>query len=189
MASVEVVCPSGVTTGEMITVTVDGEHYELALPPDVSEGEVFNVNLGAPTAVSGSATPAQLAGMQKMVRDMATGFLQVALQGILQEIDRAWQIQRFVDDKAAAFADYSPSGEQLLEWTAVHEEYCALVEQHIGAALTELSCDAATVFEYAADYGGDPRADKLLSRLLAMSDYAHFAVMMRESAEAGPSAC
>ena len=74
-------------------------------------------------------------------------------------------------------------------WFSAYFAYCALVEQAIQSALTELSCDASTVLEYAQTYGGDPRADKLLSRLLAFSDYGHFCAMMRSASEQGPIAC
>ena len=189
--TVEVLCPAGVQEGDPIAVTADGIRYEVLLPANVCEGEAFTVCLGIPpNDPNENVTPAQLAGMQAMVRSMATGFLQAALHQILQAIDRAWVIQEYVDANANAFVDYRPgSGEHLLEWTSIHHDYCALVEQAIQSALTELSCDASTVLEYAQTYGGDPRADKLLSRLLAFSDYGHFCAMMRSASEQGPIAC
>lgn len=123
--------------------------------------------------------------MQRMVTEMATQFLAAALAAMLSAIDKRREIQIFVDDNSAAFVDYRPGGEHLLEWTDIHREYSALVEDTISSTLSELSCDAQQVFEYAARVGGDPRADKLLSRLLALSDYSTFCQMMRIASEVG----
>ena len=151
-----------------------------SMQPDIADPD------GAPEPPSSSEPSAEeLAGMQKMVKEMATQFLAAALTRILATIDNTAEIQIFVDDNSAAFVDYRPGGEHLLEWTTIHEEYCTLVEGSISATLAELSCDAQQVTEYAAAVGGDPRADKLLSRLLALSDYEHFCGMMRYASEVG----
>ena len=141
----------------------------------------------SPSAGS-SAGPSgeQIEGMQKMVHEMAAQFLAAALKQILQAISRAFHVQQFVDDNSAAFVDFRPGGEHLLEWTSIHQEYCDLIDGVITTTLAQLDCTSEQIFEYARAMGGDPRADKHLSRLLAMSDYNHFCDMMRHASEEGP---
>jgi len=205
---VDIICPPNVGEGDRIEVAVNGQQYELLVPAGVEVGHTFSATLSEQSAAdagsgstvtpsqsaadagSGSTvTPSQLAGMQHMVRQMATGFLQAALQRVLQAIDRDSAIQEYIDANASAFVDYRRGGEHLLEWTAIHDDYCALVEAAIRIALDELNCNAATVLEYAQTFGNDPKVDGLLSRLLALSDYHRFCAMMRAASEQDPSAC
>ena len=139
-------------------------------------------------ATQSTASAEELAGMQKMVKEMATQFLAAALTRCLQAIERAFELQEFVDDNCSAFVDFRIGGEHLLEWTTIHSEYCKLAEGVISSTLVELSVDAQQIFEYAAATGGDPRADKLLSRLLALSDYDLFCLMMHQASQQGPCA-
>ena len=188
----EVVCPAGVSEGDALSVTsTDGITYTVTLPANVAEGQVFVVNdesaAEQPSSSDSTATPAQLAGMQQMVMEMATSFLSVALARVLQQLGCMHELHSWTEANSAAFVDYrGPDSEHLLEWTALHQEYTAMVDEGITAALQELSCSADMVFEYAERCGGDPRTDKLLAKLLAMGDYGHFCAMMHRVSVDGP---
>lgn len=52
--------------------------------------------------------------------------------------------------------------------------------------LDDLGCSAEEVFEYAKVHGGDPAADRFLSKLLAMNDYSAFCNMMQQAYIRGP---
>ena len=62
----------------------------------------------------------------------------------------------------------------------------ALVEQGIAETLEELECSAEEIFDYAKAYGGDPAADRFLTKLLAQSDYGTFCAMMQQAHIRGP---
>eukprot|EP00966_Prymnesium_polylepis_P256605 5927643-Prymnesium_polylepis.1 len=63
-----------------------------------------------------------------------------------------------------------------------------MIEEGISEQLRELGCTAEMLFEYASRYGGDPRADRLLARLLALSDFHAFCEMMQQAHAMGPVA-
>ena len=188
----EVMCPAGVSHGDLISINTTDGRFEVKLPEGVSEGQTFTVWTGSPVAASAAtpdATPAQIAGMQKLVADMATTFLATVLARLLSDIERASEVQVFIDDNSSAFVDYRQGGEHLLEWTTLHDDYCRMVEHVIESSLRELSTDAQTIYEYAAAHGGDPRADKLLARLRAAATYDDFCALMQRACEDGPCAC
>ena len=192
MPTFDVICPAGVSEGDLLRVqSEDGQSFEVALPPGVSEGEVFQVVCEEPApAESGAsgAIPAQLASMRAAVDTMATEFLATSLRLLLVSVERMWELNAWVDDHCASFEGYQREGEQLLEWTVLHAEYVGMVEAGIQDTLAGLQCSAEMIFAYAERYGGDPKADKLLARLLALSDYHAFAEMMRHSHAMGPTA-
>ena len=187
-----VVCPAGVQAGDRLAVLFEGQTYEVELPAGIGEGETFSAVVQEPAAEQGgssTATPAQLAGMQHMVREMATGFLAGALSRLLQAMEHIYELQEWVDANSAAFADYHRGCEHSLRWTELHTEYVRRVDAGVAAELGQLQCTPELVFDYAKAYGGDPRTDKLLAKLLAMSDYEDFCAMMHGAYELGPSAC
>lgn len=177
----EVVCPAGVHEGGMITVRApDGGSFEVAVPAGVSEGQSFLVELtdgyGGLGAVAAELAEAQ-AGQPEPAEVLAAALRALHLT-IKNDLD---DLEEFVEEHCAAFAPWTPEGEQSLEWTALHQQYVAMVEAGVEATLAELSCRSEDVFAYAQQHGGDPRADKVLSRLLALSEYDHFCDMMRRA--------
>ena len=177
----EVVCPAGVHEGGMITVRApDGGSFEVAVPAGVSEGQTFLVELtdgyGGLGAVAAELAEAQ-AGQPEPAEVLAAALRALHLT-IKNDLD---DLEEFVEEHCAAFASWTPAGEQSLEWTALHQQYVAMVEAGVEATLAELSCRSEDVFAYAQQHGGDPRADKVLSRLLALSEYDHFCDMMRRA--------
>ena len=192
MPTFDVVCPAGVSEGDLISVQSDGgQCFEVALPPGVAEGDIFQVVCEEPVSADAGdsgAIPAQLASMRAAVDTMATEFLATSLRLLLVSLERMWELNAWVDDHCPSFAGYEREGEQMLEWTIMHTEYVGMVEAGIRETLSELNCSAEMIFAYAERYGGDPKADKLLARLLALSDYHAFAEMMRHSHAMGPTA-
>ena len=103
-----------------------------------------------------------------------------ALERVLQHVCDAEAVRSFVDANSATFMSYIPGGEHKLEWTSIHHEYCRLVEGALQTELQVLGCPEAALLDHAMQ--ADPLADKLLTRLLAKTDYTHFCEMMRAEA-------
>ena len=71
-------------------------------------------------------------------------------------------------------------GEQRLEWSTLHAEYCRLVEGKVEMRLKLIGATGDDLYRLLADVqGNDKRADSFLKKLLAMSDYLDFCEMMR----------
>ena len=165
----------------MITVRAPGGgSFEVAVPAGVSEGQTFLVDLTDGYGGLG-AVAAELAEAQECQPDPAE-VLAAALRALHLTIKNDLDdLEEFVKQHCSAFASWTPGGEQRLDWTALYQRYVAIVEAGVEATLAELSCRSEEVFAYAQQHGGDPRADKVLSRLLAISEYAHFCDMMRRA--------
>ena len=187
---IEVTCPAGVHEGDMVTVCAPGSgSFEVAVPAGVAEGQTFLVEFAAPVAEAQAnrgyggldAVAAELAEAQAGQPEPAE-VLAAALRAlhltIKNDVD---DLEDFVEDHCAGFAHWTREGEQSLEWTTLHQQYVAMVEVGVEQTLAELSCRSEDVFAYAQQHGGDPRADKVLSRLLALSEYNHFCDMMRRA--------
>lgn len=93
-----------------------------------------------------------------------------------------------IEGHCDCFADYDgPESEQRLEWGELHTRYVELVEGAIADELGHLECSDQELFEYARSVGGgaDGSADRLMSKLLAHSDYHAFCELMRSAHGAG----
>lgn len=113
-----------------------------------------------------------------------------ALRLVLRTISNLDDLDALIETHAVAFADYEPGQEQPLERTAHFNSYVALVDGAISEALEDLECSAEELFDYArAHHIESGEAQRLLTRLLAMADYAAFAKMMAEANERGGMAC
>ena len=151
----------------------------------------------APGGLQGIA--AEIAGERAIVAEYFGGtpvevhggdVLAAALREVLKSIARIDGLDRLIDGKASDFSDYSPDAEQRLEWTAVFEEYVALVEGGISEALEDLECTERQLFDYARNWHAEsPQAGKLLNRLLAFSDYPAFCQMMKANHDCGGMSC
>jgi hypothetical protein len=109
-----------------------------------------------------------------------------ALRLVLRSVARIDGLDELIEAHCAEFAGYMADGEQQLTWTDLHGRYVTLVESGIADALDELDCTAEELFEYARTFHSDGRnteADRLLTRLLAMADYASFCIVMRRAHE------
>ena len=165
----------------MITVRApNGGSFEVAVPAGVSAGQNFLVELtdgyGGLGAVAAELAEAQ-EGQPEPAEVLAAALRALHLT-IKNDID---DLEEFVEEHCAAFAPWTREGEQSLEWTALHQQYVVMVEAAVEETLAELGCRSEDVFAYAQQHGGDPRADKVLSRLLALSEYDHFCDMMRRA--------
>ena len=205
----DVVCPSDVTAGDLITVTSEtGESFEVSLPEGVAEGQVFHVHLPSdgnqPATFNHEeelpgnglgAIAAEMASARAIVADFFGGdpvpvengeVLAEALRAILKAIERDDEVETLIETNSALFADYTPDGEQRLEWTEVHRRYFALVEAIIADELDDLECTAEEVQAFAKAHGADPKAERLLKRFMAMTDYHDFCALMLTAYVKGP---
>ena len=190
----KVVCPCGVNEGDMITVHApDGGAFEVAVPNGVAEGQSFVVEfkagddgyggLGVVAAqlVEARTIASQFTG-EPIEKPEPAEVLAAALRALHLTVKNDCDaIEDFVDEHCESFADWTCDGEQRLEWTALHQQYVVMVEAGIEETLAELSCRSEDVFAYAQQHGGDPNADKVLSRLLALSEYNQFCGMMQRA--------
>lgn len=102
-----------------------------------------------------------------------------ALRSILQTIEYTRALDELIEGGCACFADYAGAGsEQRLEWGELHTRYVEVVEAAISEELDSLECSAEELFDYARSVGADAKSDRLLSKLLAMSDYEAFCGVM-----------
>ena len=116
--------------------------------------------------------------------------LERALRAVLRAISDLDALDELIDAHAATFAEWDAAREQQLGWTATFDEYVRLVEVGVSEALDDLECSADELFDYArAHHVESAAAQRLLTRLLAMADYAEFGRMMREAHERGPMGC
>lgn len=219
MITLEVTCPEGVVEGDLLAVERpgDGASFEVPLPAGVESGGAFLVELpeeAPPAEPSGAAVPAP-SGLAAIAAGLACvranaaqrqgrepraveggEVLEAALRRILRELEDMEALDEMIEAHCKSFEEWTPKGEQRLEWTALHREFVALVEAGIASALEQMQCSAEDVFGYAQKYGGGASAaadgqlwplkvDRLLSKLMATSDYSVFCEMMRDVAACG----
>ncbi|KAL3933893.1 MAG: hypothetical protein SGPRY_000079 [Prymnesium sp.] len=120
--------------------------------------------------------------------------LAAGLKKLLRALDGFAPLDAFVDAHAPSFASYTSQAEHQLEWTRIHAEYVNLLQGRIAEELGAMGCTEEAFFEYAlACQASQPDAasDRLIARLLALSDYLRFCEMMCEAhalnEEFGPS--
>jgi len=204
----EVVCPQGVLAGDLVSITTaEGESFSVALPENVGEGQTFQVEIAADGVASGldpvgdapgglGAIAAEIAGARAIAAAFFGGepeevkggeVLAEALRVVLKEISNMDELDEFIDGNAAGFADFEAGDEQRLEWTSAFHRYVELIERATVTALEDLECSAEEVLEYARAFRGSDGAEheRLMSRLLNMSDYQAFCKMMREQHDCG----
>ena len=101
----------------------------------------------------------------------------------LRDIDEALrefsQLGVFIETHSREFREWRKDGEQRLEWSTLHAEYCRLVEGKVEMRLKLIGATGDDLYRLLADVqGNDKRADSFLKKLLAMSDYLDFCEMM-----------
>ena len=111
--------------------------------------------------------------------DLPDRLLADALARVLESLREATYVREFTDLHCGAFFHYLPDGEHTLEWTDMHADYSTLVERAISTELQVLGCSEEALLETAASKHYS-LADKLLTQLLAMTDYEQFCAMMHE---------
>ena len=132
----EVVCPAGVHEGDLITVhDPDGASFDVAVPPGISEGQPFVVELTVEAVVNEV--------LQATEMDPGSAEL---LRVVLQALQDAEDLDAFVDDHSAKFADYQPDSEQSLEWGSLHVAYQALVERTLEEVFAERGSSAEALY-------------------------------------------
>eukprot|EP00325_Prymnesiales_sp_UTEX-LB-985_P029234 CAMPEP_0174736482 /NCGR_PEP_ID=MMETSP1094-20130205/66740_1 /TAXON_ID=156173 /ORGANISM="Chrysochromulina brevifilum, Strain UTEX LB 985" /LENGTH=189 /DNA_ID=CAMNT_0015939585 /DNA_START=43 /DNA_END=612 /DNA_ORIENTATION=+ len=119
------------------------------------------------------------------LQEVSSRLLTDALTCILKRIHESDDVREFLDACSESFADFSAAGEQRLEWTEMHNEYIAIVEDILTSELQVLGCPEATLIDHVM-HSDDPLTKTLLARLLAKTDYEQFCAMMQ--AESGAAA-
>lgn len=107
----------------------------------------------------------------------SVSLLDDALARVLERISDDGDVRDFVDHHSHRFVSYSPDGEHELEWTEMHVDYCNIVERVITDELSVIGCTEESLLDHIM-HGGDPLADRRLSRLLAKTDFFYFCAMM-----------
>lgn len=185
--TIDVVCPPGVGEGELISVNFEGASFNVTVPPGIYENETFAVEL--PEEYGGVEPPALpvLGGVVARLDAQGVAYggadvLEAALNTVLDAIEDHDNpnLDDLVDGNCAEFREWAEGDEMPLHWSRMHEDYVALVEEHIGGVLESLECSAEDVFMYAQEYSGDDeRIQRLIGRLLATVDLQAFCAMMR----------
>ena len=67
---------------------------------------------------------------------------------------------------------------QMQVWTDIYNDYCQIADEILDAELAVLGCSEEMLLSHAVLAQGDPRADEVLDRLLAKTDYMRFCEMM-----------
>ena len=175
MQTVDVTCPAGSAEDDVIQVTFGDTEYTITVPPGISEGMTFSVEL-----------PEQEQAEQELPALGAANSVASALQTVLDALEDNddSRLDELVDGHCEQFAEYEPGSEAQLEWTGLHEAYVAECEGFIGEVLGSLDCTAEDVFADAQAYSGsDQRVQRLIGKLLAMADFEAFCKMMRSRHE------
>ena len=187
MPTVDVVCPEGVGEGEAISVAFGEANFNVNVPPGIFAGMSFAVELPEEYGSIEPPTLPVLGGVVARLDAQGVAYggadvLEAALNTVLDAIEDHDnpQLDDLVDGNCAEFQEYSDGDELPLHWSRMHEDYVALVEDHITGVLESLECSAEDVFMYAQAYsGGDERIQRLIGQLLAMVDLPAFCAMMR----------
>ena len=183
MPTVDVVCPPGVSAGDLISVAIGNHTFEVSLPPNVFDGDTFSVDIpDAPVmelpVLGGVVAALDARGTAYGDADVLEAALHTVIDAIEDHDNPA--LDELVDGNCEEFAEWEEGCEAQLHWTQMHETYSMLLEEHIGGVLASLQCSAEDVFMYAQAYSSDDeRCKKLVAELLAMGEFTDFCKMMR----------
>ena len=164
---VDVSCPEGAGEGHNILVEHGGQSFTVIVPPGLSVGDTFHVELALPDPEPSPADAHDIlslsdddddewyyAGDDQSAGSAAQAVVSGALQASLLKPHEAASLRRItkavntftaIDDlvrvHAAAFSAYSAEGEQRLEWTLVHRQFVELVEARVSLELDQLNAN------------------------------------------------
>ena len=209
----DVTCPEDALPGTSLQVNTPDGLLNVTVPEGVAPGDTFRITLpelsgpeleprdpmsDAPGGLQ--ALAAEIAGERAIVASFfgndavevkGGDVLAEAIRAVLRSISRIDALDELIDGQCSRFAEWDASAEQDLSLTPIFNDYVSLAEAGISEALDELECSDAELFDYARCYHAESaESERLLSRLLAFSDYASFAKMMREAhARGGTMSC
>ena len=186
MVLLDVVCPDGCAPGVLVAIAHPhtGISYDVAIPEGCEPGAPFQVELpdgDAPDGGASSSAPLDAAAVDAAVeRKTLTPEQAAALRDIDEALREFSQLGVFIETHSREFREWGKDGEQRLEWSTLHAEYCRLVEGKVEMRLKLIGATGDDLYRLLADVqGNDKRADSFLKKLLAMSDYLDFCEMMR----------
>lgn len=175
----------------MISVEHDGMAFDVAVPSGVWPGTTFSVEYVPPQAVEPVEPPLEPEPlllddpvdsvlMAAVVERRLTPENAQALHDIMEALYDFDDLDEYIDEQKGSFWNYEKEGEQKLEWTSVHLQYVAMVEQCIHEHLQTLGTTPDGLYALLGDVAGsDERASNFLDRLLGMGDYDHFCKCMK----------
>ena len=115
------------------------------------------------------------------LQQASSRLLEEALERVLQQLDGSGEVRKFIESYSGWFSNYYPGCEHVLEWSDMHNDYCLLAEEFIRQELQVSGCSESALIYYAENGSSDPEAERLLSRLLSMTDYERFCEMMQRA--------
>eukprot|EP00966_Prymnesium_polylepis_P063025 1462764-Prymnesium_polylepis.2 len=188
----EVTCPAGVRPGDCVHVTTADGEFEVIVPEGVAPGDIFLVQVGvreeqAPESAANGFHDAETNGVHEA--DGLDGMLRLRHLlldasepgSILHALDNYAALEGFIQQNAAAFEGWTGSIEQRLEWTAMHGQYVALIEERIAETLAQQGARVEQLYGLLSQYLPSPTGSGggvLLHKLMTMGDYQDFCGMM-----------
>ena len=176
----DVVCPEGAGEGQLVTVAHGGQSFDVTVPPGLSAGDEFKVEVevvdaepeadpepsmsdfdelanandiislsdddddgawyyggGDPSAGSAARAVVSAAVQASRLKPHEAA----SLRRIMKAVNTFTALDDIVREHAPAFSDYSPDGEQRLEWTSIHRQFVDLVEARVSFELDQLNAD------------------------------------------------
>ena len=205
-AFLDVVCPEGAGEGQLVTVAHGGQSFDVTVPPGLSVGDAFKVEVEVEVEADPEADPEpsmsdfdELANANDIIslsdddddgawyygggdpsagsaaRAVVSAAVQASrlkpheaasLRRIMKAVNTFTALDDIVREHAPAFSEYSPDGEQRLEWTSIHRQFVDLVEARVSFELDQLNADNVRGLARPVRAGGGTPAVPPCGRLL-----------------------
>ena len=173
----DVVCPEGAGEGQLVTVAHGGQSFDVTVPPGLSSGDAFKVEVEAEPEADAEPSMSdfdELANANDIIslsdddddgawyygggdpsagsaaREVVSAAVQASrlkpheaasLRRIMKAVNTFTALDDIVREHAPAYFEYSPDGEQRLEWTSIHRQFVELVEARVSFELDQLNAD------------------------------------------------
>ena len=156
--------------------------------PDAAEQEAASSSLGADVIADVDALM-QASNLDDLMTPTDVAVLRGLLAAVQADTSLHRRLDAFVDAHCQSFALYSADCEHDLSWTALHEEYAAIISEAVDKALSSSGRPAWEFFGLLQSaLGSDPRAQNFVRIMLGWTEYAAFCELMRPAARVPPRA-
>jgi hypothetical protein len=152
--SFDVTVPPGLSSGDAFKVEVEAEPEADAEPSMSDFDELANANDiislsdddddgawyyggGDPSAGSAAREVVSAAVQASRLKPHEAA----SLRRIMKAVNTFTALDDIVREHAPAYFEYSPDGEQRLEWTSIHRQFVELVEARVSFELDQLNAD------------------------------------------------
>jgi hypothetical protein len=147
--------------------------------PDAAEQEAASSSLGADVIADVDALM-QASNLDDLMTPTDVAVLRGLLAAVQADTSLHRRLDAFVDAHCQSFALYSADCEHDLSWTALHEEYAAIISEAVDKALSSSGRPAWEFFGLLQSaLGSDPRAQSFVRIMLGWTEYAAFCELMR----------